>query len=333
MPSVSALRLREGSKNVLTAAQIVSLACQTAKVPGYTAQGGQFLNLALANLCQNYDLDAAKLALNLTMPNATRQIGNLNAALASGPVFLPPDYLRAKIGDVMWFNAGLPIYMTPIDLAQFDLLPQMAGLMSFPTFWATDVSQPQLQLETALVYNATTTLAGISDTSNLYAGAVIVSPNFVPQGTTIAAIVDANTVTMSKAALVSATGATAVFQQPPLAYVWPPVTGGVPVLVRYYSQVPDLSTPETSNQVPWFPDQQYLIDEVTGRLMKLSGDDRWEAMLSDNENAHPGGSGVRLRKYLIMKDDDTNRAKHVALDARRFGRNWGQLPASKVYGF
>ena len=44
----------------LSAQQIISLACATAKCPGFTSQGGQLLNMALQELCQDYDLDVAR---------------------------------------------------------------------------------------------------------------------------------------------------------------------------------------------------------------------------------------------------------------------------------
>lgn len=249
----------------LTASQIITLAGQISKVPGFTSQAGQLLNAIQAELCQEHDFDIAKGTYNFTLTPAVARVGNLNAVLASGPFTLPADYLRAKIGDVLYFPNGLtsfPFRLTPIDLEEFDSLVQQAGFQNFPSYWATDMSQ-----------------------------------------------------------------------SPPIAYVWPPASGAYPAMVRYYRQMPDIATPETSSAVPWFPNQQFLITELSGRLMQLAGDDRWEAFLSGNEEMHPSGSRVLLRRYLQMKDDKSNRTQHVTLDKRRFGPQRSNLPASKIFGY
>jgi hypothetical protein len=244
----------------LTAAQLTTLARQIARVQGMTAQSGQFLNMILADLCRNYDLAVARKTFNFNFTPASVRVGNLNAQLASGPITLPSDYLRAKRGDIMWFNAGQPMLLTPCDIEQFDQMYQQIGYTNYPSVWATDMSQT-----------------------------------------------------------------------PPIAYVWPPASGSYPAMVRYYAQMPDIATPETSATVPWFPNQDYLKTALAGHLMQLANDDRWEAFLSDNEDAHPGGAGVLLRKYLVMKDDDVNRAKSVKLDPRRFGSSFYGLKNTKSF--
>lgn len=115
--------------------------------------------------------------------------------------------------------------------------------------------------------------------------------------------------------------------------VWPPASGAYPVTMRYRRLMPVIATPETSATVPWFPQQSYLRQRLTGELMQLTNDNRWEAFLSDNEDAHPNGAGVLLRKYLIMKDDQANRPKTVTRDRRRFGTNFAQLPNTKTIGW
>ncbi len=128
----------------LSAAQICELARQVTNARGFTVQSGELLNSILADLCQKYDLDLAKKTLNFNLTPAAAPIGNLNAQLASGPFILPADYLRTKIGDVMFFPNGLgnfPLRLTPIDLGEFDGLVQQAGFQNFPVFWVTDMSQ------------------------------------------------------------------------------------------------------------------------------------------------------------------------------------------------
>jgi hypothetical protein len=241
----------------LQAQQICTLARQVAKGPGFTLQSGELLNSILADLCQKYDLDLAKKTLNFNLTPAAAHIGNLNAQLASGPFILPADYLRTKIGDVLYFPNGLgnfPLRLTPIDLGEFDGLVQQAGFQNFPVFWVTDMSQT-----------------------------------------------------------------------PPIAYVWPPASGAYPLMVRYASQMPDITAPETSTAVPWFPNQEYLRKKLAASLMELSGDQRKPAWDAEAEDV--------LRGYLRMKDDSSNRSQRVKLDGRRFGSDWSRLPKSKVYGY
>ena len=64
-------------------------------------------------------------------------------------------------------------------------------------------------------------------------------------------------------------------------------------------------------------------------MCKLNDDDRWIAMLGDG--AH-GAVGM-LRKYLELKDDDTNRTKYVQLDRRWFGQKFSTLPNTKQVGW
>ena len=318
----------------LQAQEIVRIALRTAKAPNFTQDANSLLNAILAQLCQENDFDAAKQAFNFTFTGATAPIGNLNAQLASGPFKLPVDYLRAKIGDILYFPQGLanfPLKLTPIDLAEFDALVQQAGFQNFPVFWTTDMSAASPMLTTTGNTNGTTTLSGLASTTNLGASGGVAGPGIVP-GTTFT-FAGGTSVTLSRAVTSTGTGGSYTFGTPPIAYVWPPASGGYPCLVRYYSQMPDIATPSTSAQVPWFPNSQFLITELAGRVMQITGDDRWEAFLSDNETLHPGGSRVLLRRYLQMKDDSSNRAQRVRLDPRRFGPSWSSLPKSKVFGY
>lgn len=120
---------------------------------------------------------------------------------------------------------------------------------------------------------------------------------------------------------------------PPNLYVWPPASGSYPVSQRYQKLMPDIVTPETSNDVPWFPVTQYLINELAGRLMQLSDDSRADGFLSDNDEQHPTGSGVILRKYLKNVSDREGAVKTVGLDRRRFGRKYDTLKNTKNVGW
>lgn len=120
----------------------------------------------------------------------------------------------------------------------------------------------------------------------------------------------------------------------PQEFVWPPPSITAAVVVRYFRQMPDITTPETSTVVPWFRYQKYLITRLTGEMMAISDDDRAASFLTDKEEINPQGAGVLLRRFLNMKDDPEGRAKTVTLDRRRFGiSRWDRLPSTKTIGW
>lgn len=123
--------------------------------------------------------------------------------------------------------------------------------------------------------------------------------------------------------------ATDMSQSPPVLYVWPPSNGNLPLTVRYFSQMPDIVQPETSSAVPWFPNQNYLITRLTGELMRIADDERYQAFLGEG----PEGAKGILKSYLDLKDDSETRAKRVTLDKRFFRPRWGSLKNTKSIGF
>lgn len=142
------------------------------------------------------------------------------------------------------------------------------------------------------------------------------------------------TVDMSRAGMVnSATSGVAGITGVPVALFWMPPSGAYPVTVRYYSQMPDIATPETSATVPWFPQQNYLRRRLAGELMVMTNDDRANAFLADDEEVSAQGAGVILRKYLKLKDDKSNRVNTVTLDRRRFGTSFDRLRNTKQIGW
>ena len=126
----------------LTAAQIVTLACQEAKCPGFTQQAGQLLNATLQDLCQNYDLDACLGSNPFSF--------NSGAGNGSGPYTLPADYLRTQVKDgkdeIFYTINGVPYPMIQITKAEFDWSVETAGFSSYPQQYATDLSQTPPQL-------------------------------------------------------------------------------------------------------------------------------------------------------------------------------------------
>jgi hypothetical protein len=121
----------------------------------------------------------------------------------------------------------------------------------------------------------------------------------------------------------------------PLMYVWPPASGSFAVTAVYYSQMPDITTPESSSVIPWFPNQTYLLRRLTGELMLLSNDDRAPVFLG-GETLQGGvtflGAAAILTHYLKMKDD-AQVAKTVTLDRRLFGPAFSKLHNTKTIGW
>lgn len=126
----------------LTAAQIISLACQDAKCPGFTAQALQFLNMELGDLCRDYDFEAAAKTCYFTFdPGLIAQVGN--SVYGSGPYPLPADFLRFKDEKSAFWTlpgTGVTYPLIPCDLSEFDLMVQQAGTQSYPYIIATDMS-------------------------------------------------------------------------------------------------------------------------------------------------------------------------------------------------
>ena len=119
----------------------------------------------------------------------------------------------------------------------------------------------------------------------------------------------------------------------PVMCFWQTPSGAFPATLRYYSQMPDITTPETSTAVPWFPNQSYLRRRLAGELMGLTDDERQDAFLSADEVRHPQGAGVMLRNYLTQEGDKSTRVKTVALDRRRFGTSFDRLKNTKKIGW
>lgn len=116
---------------------------------------------------------------------------------------------------------------------------------------------------------------------------------------------------------------------PPQAFLWPAPSGAFAVTLRYFCQMPDIATPETSVTVPWFPNQSYLVTRVAGELMRLTDDTRMADFLGEG----PEGAQGILDRYLRLKDDKSDRVQSVKLDKRRFGRGTANLPLSKFIGW
>jgi hypothetical protein len=323
---------------MLTGAAIISHALEIARAPLYTAQAQDLLNAILSDLCQEYDLALARGLFQF----------NFNPALVtmfgSGPYPLPLDYLRTSgssgatgTSKSVWylyptpaFPAGQPIFMTPIDLAQFDMLPQFPN-QTTPELWATDVGGPiteRITLVTTAALVSGSSSATLASATGAATGQAIAGEGIVP-GTTLTNLVGA-VATLSKAATKTIAAASVFLGIAPNGFAYPPPLGSYPVSIRYQRQMPPLTD---LTQVPWFPNDGYLIEELAGRVMALTDDSRAQEYIGNGVT--PGRSGMRLRKYLALSDDKTNRAQQVQLDPRNFGggTSYSRARNTKVQGW
>ena len=138
----------------LQAQQIVALAIQIAKCPGFTSQAGQFLNATLQDLCQGYDLEAA-LGTNSFSFNSSFGQG-------SGPYTLPVDYLRTRVQDgkdeFFYTIVGVSYPLIQCTLTEFDWMVQTPGFQNFPYYYATDLTTSPPTLKNSPAPVSTTTL-------------------------------------------------------------------------------------------------------------------------------------------------------------------------------
>lgn len=116
---------------MLTSAQMIALACQAAKVPGYTVQAGQFLNARLVQLALAQDLDIVRRFYQFT-----------TAIGSTGPYTLPANYLRAR--QVFYYLNGISYDLDQKDIKEFNRLYQGPGLSDYPYLYATDVAGSML---------------------------------------------------------------------------------------------------------------------------------------------------------------------------------------------
>jgi len=234
---------------LLTAQELVTLACQICKCPGRLFQAGQLLNIILANHAQTEDLDTIRKTATL---NIQQQ--------AIIPFFypLPSDYLRMY--DIFYNINGVVIKPEQWPLETLDEAYTSDGIDNYPYRYATDMSDnPQ-------------PTAGSSPSITFYA------PPAIPLVLTL----------------------------------------------RYRPQTSDITRPDISTTVPWFPNQFILLKELCAELGDITDDDRISRWLKQAEDAR--------RKYLMMDDDQTNRAVTVKLDPNTFS-NTRKLPPSKILGF
>ena len=93
-------------------------------------------------------------------------------------------------------------------------------------------------------------------------------------------------------------------------YIYPQSNTGLTLTHRYYLRQAQIVSPETSATVPWFEDQDYLIQAVAARMMRITDDDRYDRFMADCEHM--------IGKHLLTEGDEQQVVKEVQLDPRRF---------------
>lgn len=109
-----------------------------------------------------------------------------------------------------------------------------------------------------------------------------------------------------------------------LLYIYPQSSGQLSVTHRYMVKRPDITSPESSSTVPWFPYSSYLVKKVATRMMEVTGDDRHDSFNMQCEEM--------LRPYLIQEGDEQQTVQNIRLDPRHF-RGPNKLKPVKSYPF
>lgn len=117
--------------------QIVNLACQIAKAPGFTVQAGQLLNYTLSDLAQTFDFEVNLITYGFTFDTGTIYQNNTSGA---GPTLFPANFLRAKNKEIIFYILGVRYVLVILSQDEFDALVQTPGMTSYPTFGYVDLA-------------------------------------------------------------------------------------------------------------------------------------------------------------------------------------------------
>ena len=121
----------------LTYAEIIDLAAQEAKVPGFTNQAGLHLNMILEDLALNYNLDVR---------HNDGYTFQTNATPAEGPYDLPDDYLRHVANEARFIIDGTPFNMFQVPVHKFKEQFVGEGIGTYPEFFAVDIGDQGAKL-------------------------------------------------------------------------------------------------------------------------------------------------------------------------------------------
>lgn len=111
----------------ISAAQIVQDATVIAKCPGYTALAGRQLNLVLHDLVMHRNLKVNLIKATILVP-----------PYSFGPLPLELNYLRTY--DLHYHISGVPYFLMPASLREYDQEDLQAGIGGLPYEFATDLS-------------------------------------------------------------------------------------------------------------------------------------------------------------------------------------------------
>jgi hypothetical protein len=135
---------------VITAQQIVARSCAIAKCPGFIAQGGQYLNLALNDLVLHRDLKMLRQLETITVTPGS-----------NGPFALPVNYLRTY--DLFYTVNNFPYFLYPLSQEQYDQLFKDPSIANYPYAYATDLTAQQTQSAGSLyIYPQSNTALSLS---------------------------------------------------------------------------------------------------------------------------------------------------------------------------
>lgn len=112
---------------------------------------------------------------------------------------------------------------------------------------------------------------------------------------------------------------------PPTIEFWPPPNAAFTVFIRYAKLTADIVNPSVSTVVPPFPLQQYLIWELSARMMDIADDDRVD---KQHEKARK-----LISKWLTMQRDLESTVLRVKLDRNKFSSPFDLLKNTKSVGF
>jgi hypothetical protein len=127
----------------LSGNQIIALATQAARCPGYVSQAQQFLNATLQELAQDYDFQVIRKSFNF---NFSTTASGLGYAPGSGPNPMPADFLRMHRGGHFYQIFQVPYVLIGVTQEEFDTFVQQPGLASYPYLAYVDVASTPMNL-------------------------------------------------------------------------------------------------------------------------------------------------------------------------------------------
>lgn len=114
---------------------------------------------------------------------------------------------------------------------------------------------------------------------------------------------------------------------------YPPPNLSLSVSIRNQYQPNAINFGSTGgSSIPWFPQQDILVDGVACKLFRLTSDMRYENARDNLYGNSAKGIDGSINKYMKMMDDRENYAMTVKLDRRRF-RSTVFLKPTKTTGF